>query len=69
VKPEIIYGKDQRTKSNVLFGKPELGDQYYETTTNSTFKPVSAPFNHQRSDLNTQSAVPLKYYGKNDASQ
>ncbi|ELU02621.1 hypothetical protein CAPTEDRAFT_229112 [Capitella teleta] len=64
VKPEIISGKDRRTESNVLFGKPELGSEYYETTTASTFQPVSAPYTYKRSDSNnTRSAVPLKYYG------
>lgn len=63
-KPEIISGSNRRTQSNVLFGKPELGDKYYETTTDSTYKPKSAPYTYQRADGNTRSAVPLDYYGE-----
>ncbi len=62
-RPHIVSGAKFRTRSQVVFGEPTLGDQFYETTTNSTFKPMSVPYKSSRSDNNTRSAVPLHYYG------
>ena len=64
VKPKIESGADKRTKSQVWFGEPGLSDQYYETTTDSTFKPVSVPYTNHGANIDKRTAVPLDYYGK-----
>ena len=62
-RPNIVGGAKKRTSSNVVFGEPSLGDNYYSTTTDSTFKPQSVKYDPVRPDRSGRSAVPLDYYG------
>lgn len=61
-RPHIASGAQERTKSQVVFGEPSLAGQYYDTTTDSTYKPTKVPYTYHRSDNNTKSAVPVHYY-------
>ena len=68
-KPEIISGANRRTRSNVWFGDPDLGNKYYDVTTDMTYRPCDLPDRkNPRSDLNTKSSVPTNYYGENQKS-
>ncbi|KAJ8304077.1 hypothetical protein KUTeg_017660 [Tegillarca granosa] len=62
----IISGANLRTKSNVLFGEPQLTSNYYDTTTEDTFKPVTVPYTYNRAKFYKSSDVPLDYYNKSE---
>ena len=60
--PNHVNGSEKRTASNVQFGRNELAARYYDTTCNTTYKPVLVPFSKAAS--HPKSDVPLKYYGE-----
>ena len=68
-KPEIIYGADRRTRSNVWFGDPDLGDRYYDTTMEEQYQPQKMPDKLTAQHNNTKSCVPVNYYRKCEVLQ
>ena len=60
----IVSGANLRTRSNVWFGEPSLGERFYDTTTGKTFDPKSVPYSYNRDNLMKKSVVPLDYYSK-----
>ena len=61
---KIVSGANKRTRSNVWFGEPRLGDNFYDTTTSKTFTPARAPYKLPSPDMTTKSHVPMDYYGQ-----
>ncbi len=60
----IVSGANLRTRSNVWFGEPTLGEMFYDTTTGKTFNPKSVPYSYHRENLMQKSVVPLNYYSE-----
>ena len=59
-----MSGANLRTRSNVWFGEPTLGERFYDTTTGKTFVPKSVPYTYNRENIMQKSVVPLDYYSK-----
>ncbi|XP_074651046.1 stabilizer of axonemal microtubules 5-like [Tubulanus polymorphus] len=63
-KPTIVSGAEKRVFSKVVLGEPRLGSQFYDTTVDTTFTPLTLPDIIPQRHHRSYTSVPLSYYGR-----
>lgn len=65
-RPNIVYGANKRTKSNVWFGEPEHVTHFYDTTMNDNFPAYNVQHVPLKHGGNYESNIPTDYYKDGD---
>lgn len=61
-KPKLVSGANRDTSSQVVFGDPQQGDRFFETTHNATYTNQQLPERKKMESDNYKSSVPVDYY-------